>query len=558
MATTNSLTVESELLGTLQLPDPQPVVTIQEPKFKRRCYACRYRLRWVPSKGASLVLVWTLLVSISFGSLDNLFTEFLVIFTEHENFLSSVNFLPYIPWFVFALLSGWIADRRFGNHTMVRVGVVVSFLASILATVLQLTVGEHIDELHTAVYIIYTLIHCFGFAGRAMILVTSVQLGLDQMPEANSVNITSFIAWFVACLYAGNWINSLFSTVLVDCWTLDPVNSKKILTFLSAVPLAIVLCSDCLLTGDWFIKGIKCSQSSKILFQVLKFAKQHKAPLYRSALTYWEESIPSRLDLGKTKYGGPFTTEQVENVKTMFRIFVLSLSFGFVFTSFYLSQQFVYVKDFDSTILANHNCTLVTIRSFTYETSLWVLGGIIIYEFLIYPFAVPIIPSSLKRIGATSFFTIVVNGISLLFAVVDFVYKAEVTDPYDADWFWILQSVISAPLKIILLTSAIEFVCAQSPYNMKGLMIGYMWSEYYISNIIANILAGILHTRCDGDKCSVIYSSVATFWSIIGFVLICLLAHWYKRRVRDDISTPQRWVEEAYDRYLDQEEKSPQ
>ena len=53
-------------------------------------------------------------------------------------FITYLNFLPYIPWFVFALLSDWIADRRFGNHTMVRVGVVVSFLASILATVLQL------------------------------------------------------------------------------------------------------------------------------------------------------------------------------------------------------------------------------------------------------------------------------------------------------------------------------------------------------------------------------------------------------------------------------------
>ena len=241
----------------------------------------------------------------------------------------------------------------------------------------------------------------------------------------------------------------------------------------------------------------------------------------------------------------------------MFRIIILSLSFGFIFTSFYLSQQFVYVGDFDSTILANHNCMPVMIRSLTYETSLWVLGGIIIYEFAIYPFAVPIIPSSLKRIGATSFFTIVINGLSLLFAVLDYVHKTEVTDPYDTDWFWILQSLISAPLKIILLTSAIEFVCAQSPYNMKGLMIGYMWSEYYMSNIFANIVAGIMHTLCKGDKCSVIYSSVATFWSIVGFVLICLLARWYKRRVRDDIATPHKWAEDVYDRYLDQEEKSP-
>ena len=198
--------------------------------------------------------------------------------------------------------------------------------------------------------------------------------------------------------------------------------------------------------------------------------------------------LDPRIDVGKTKYGGPFTTEQVEDVKTVFRMFTLSLSFGFIFTSLYFFQQFVFVGDSNSAFLENQDCQQVMLRSFTYETSLWVVGGIAVYEFAIYPFAMPIIPSSLKRIGATTFFVIVVNGLSLMFTVIDYVYKSALTE---TDWFWILQSLIVAPLKISLLTSAIEFVCAQSPYNMKGLMIGYMWSEYYISNIIANILAAL-------------------------------------------------------------------
>ena len=571
-AISKSLTTNnSDLLGTLELPDPPPRVDFQEPQFKRRCYDCRYRLRWVPSKGASLVLVWTLLVSISFGSLDNLLTGFLSK-DVHGSFepITYTNFLPYIPWFVFALLSGWIADSKFGNYTMVKVGFVVSFLASILASVLYLTTTQSILSMPTRIdytyfsNIVYSFVHCLGFAGRAMILVTSVQLGLDQMPEANSANITSFIAWFVACLYAGNWINSVLSRALTDClkliMTIDSDISNQLFSLVSVVPLAIALCSDSLLTESWLIKDIECPKSSKIIYEVLKFAKQHKFPVNRSALTYWEESLPTRVDFGKSKYGGPFTTEQVEDVKTMFRMITLSISFGFIFTSFYLFQQFVYVGDFNATVLhyatTNEGCVPVMVHSFAYETSFWVVGGIIIYEFAIYPFAMPIIPSSLKRIGATSFFMIVVNGLFLLFAVID--NESNITDPNNTHWIWIIQSLISAPLKISLLTSSIEFVCAQSPYNMKGLMIGYMWSEYYISNIIANIVASILNTLCDNDKCSVIYSSVATFWSIIGFVLFCLLARWYKRRVRDDIPTPHRWAEEAYDRYLTQEENLPQ
>ncbi len=59
------------------------------------------------------------------------------------------------------------------------------------------------------VYVV-SVLYCLGgilfiVAGVAC-LVTSLQLGLDQMPDASSSNITSFIAWFVFSIYAGVWI----------------------------------------------------------------------------------------------------------------------------------------------------------------------------------------------------------------------------------------------------------------------------------------------------------------------------------------------------------------
>ena len=53
----------------------------------------------------------------------------------------------------------------------------------------------------------------------------------------------------------------------------------------------------------------------KLIIKVLKYVRKNKYLSNRSALTYWERNYPSRLDLGKEKYGGPFTEEQVENVK---------------------------------------------------------------------------------------------------------------------------------------------------------------------------------------------------------------------------------------------------
>ena len=56
----------------------------------------------------------------------------------------------------------------------------------------------------------------------------------------------------------------------------------------------------------------------KLIAKVLNYARKNKYPRNHSALTYWEECAPSQLDLGKDKYGGPFTEEEVEDVKTFF------------------------------------------------------------------------------------------------------------------------------------------------------------------------------------------------------------------------------------------------
>ena len=53
-----------------------------------------------------------------------------------------------------------------------------------------------------------------------------------------------------------------------------------------------------------------------------------------SALTYIDEEEPSRLDYGKHKFGGPFTEEEVEDVKTILRMlaFFVIISIGYVFS----------------------------------------------------------------------------------------------------------------------------------------------------------------------------------------------------------------------------------
>ena len=56
----------------------------------------------------------------------------------------------------------------------------------------------------------------------------------------------------------------------------------------------------------WFLIESGFKNPYRLVYRVIKFASEHKNPIHRSAFTYCEDELPSRLDLGKEKYGGPF------------------------------------------------------------------------------------------------------------------------------------------------------------------------------------------------------------------------------------------------------------
>ena len=103
----------------------------------------------------------------------------------------------------------------------------------------------------------------------------------------------------------------------------------------------IISCWKC----HWFYSEPGRHNPYIAVFKVLYFARKHKHPLQRSAFTYGDNHIPSRIDFAMERYGGPFTTEQVENVKTLLRILLLLLALGPVYVlqvpaSFYFFPLF--------------------------------------------------------------------------------------------------------------------------------------------------------------------------------------------------------------------------
>ena len=75
----------------------------------------------------------------------------------------------------------------------------------------------------------------------------------------------------------------------------------------------------------WFCRpsSHKVTNPIKLIIQVLNYTRKHSYPERRSAFTYIDEEQPTRMDYGKEKFGGPFTEEEVEDVKTVLRLIPL-------------------------------------------------------------------------------------------------------------------------------------------------------------------------------------------------------------------------------------------
>ncbi len=87
---------------------------------------------------------------------------------------------------------------------------------------------------------------------------------------------------------------------------------------------------------------------------------------------------------------------------------------------------------------------------------------------------------------------------------------------------------------------------------MRGLLQGYLWCIVIFSILIVDLI-NFEKSHFSKDLLALvmlIYSSVAFAVTLVGLVLFCLLARWYKRRERDDIVSVHTLVEEVYDRYL--------
>ena len=508
---------------------------------------CKCRVRWFSSKGAFLVLLWTLLNLVACMFLFQVVLS-VAQAVDDSSYSSQLLFfiIPLSVSMLSAPLSAWLADAKFGNYKVFKVSSVLLFISAVINCLL-LILEELVWERSFVLKWIHLLLgsSLFVVSGCAC-FVTALPLGLDQMPDASSSSITSYIAWFVCSIFCGGLLFEVLDSLGKNC-----LNDKRVyiaLALISSLCMGIVLVSNFLYSPKWLIIEPKSPQSLKTIYQVLKFAAKHKAPLNRSALTYWEEDVPLRMDLGKLKYGGPFTTEQVEDVKTILSL--LAIALPLLFLSFSLMLDINISNNNFPDINFNICSTQVFLHKLPYSSSLYGIFGTFAYEFVIFPVARNRLPSILRRISSVPLLMIL---FSLTCIVLTLVLNVLHFSKARTEWMMhLLLHSTNGLLSQVLLTSELEFMCAQSPYNMRGLLVSLAVPPFmlYIGAVGWSVGYNLVHKVCTQLWCYLLPFLVKISLAIIGFILFHVVARWYKMRVRDEDYSPQRVVEEVYDRYL--------
>ena len=168
-----------------------------------------------------------------------------------------------------------LADIYLGRYKVIQYSMRLLWIAMIVSNTI-IAVQNYVGSVS------YTLIVFIivGEAGSAGILVNSLQFGIDQLTDASSSEIMSYISWYVwNCILA-------ISTGII--FTKSFPHYIPLLYFLLPLLCTLSILSDCCFK-HWLVKEPVTNNPLKLIHQVLKYAVKNKYPRLRSAFTYWED-----------------------------------------------------------------------------------------------------------------------------------------------------------------------------------------------------------------------------------------------------------------------------
>ena len=244
--------------------------------FSERLKICcepKYQPRKLKNKGAVLVLVWNFLATTVYYYLY--YKTFIP-----ETFCPTCFQSVLLPTGIVVLFAGWLADVYVERYKVLQWSIIIMWISSLL-----LTTTFVVEKIVTFTNY-YQLVFLFSLGiGYGMFQANIIQFGIDQLTDASTDEIVSFINWYAWSHISSATIINFVSTCTSPQYSfLAPL---MLCVALSIGAISLFLCNKVL------IKEPVTKNPFKLIYRVLKYALKHKYARQRSAFTYCEDYVPS-------------------------------------------------------------------------------------------------------------------------------------------------------------------------------------------------------------------------------------------------------------------------
>ncbi len=417
--------------------------------------------------------------------------------------------------YIFYPVAGLVGGVCWSKYKMMVAGTILSFSGLILGTSFLVLVtfkdctetGCSIDISTYAMALVSAGMFIYLF-GLGMFEANAIQFGVDQLQFASNEKLRIFINWYFWHCYISKMIN-IGVAIAIQFFHFRLIG--KIAFVVPAFLIGIVLVSSfiyCFATSqihDYLHIEPLAGHSNPVthIYRVLKFVLKHNKPVCRSAFTYGE--TPSRMDYAKERFGGIFTTDQVEDVKAFCRILILLLTlFGLAFQS-------------DSSGYFSLFCIQYIV------IGVWVP----IHMLVIRPCCVKSTNESRRTI-----FPKIQLGLLLTVAynLIMLINNFKFWNPFEP-----LAAILYGCSLVLVFLSTLEFILAQAPRSMQGLLIG-LWYAYQSLSVVFYFISWYITFY---KRQRYLYA-VSTLLSILSLLLFQCVSSWYKYRQRNEYTDVNR------------------
>jgi len=527
---------------------------------KLRCFLSTWGRRYcrthkcIASKAALLVIVWSFITTLLYYHLYHSLDMEVYNITKDSSHLSHFG-IKAVTFLLFPL-AGFLADNKFGRFNVMIVNLGLMVVAFLLLSFLLL----FLNEMHLDFYIVNGVMCLFSLVPFIFVNANIIQFGLDQLHDSPADHQSLFIHWHVCVWFAGSSVSKL-QVKLGSVYSTLSLNMAAVVLLLLTLMLAIY-------KKKWFLMNSAQINPYKLVYRVTRFACKHTTPLMRSAFTYCEDDIPSGLDLGKRKYGGPYTTEQVEDVKTFYEILKIIVATG---------PSFILATASKTSIILSH--VRVSGYPTIIETVLLEKGllspllsvlQIPVYVCLIRPFVHLHIPRMLTRTG-------IGMALLLLSLLCELAMVSTIQTKYGSpvncrsrnessgalfvqlnsselatEHYFLAANGFIISLSDLLLTVALyEFICSQSPHSMKGLLIGLTFASQGIFQGVGTvvIVPFLIADNQPFFRCWMYFYLVSIGLGAVFVAVYMCVARTYRFRQRDELCHIYRYAEEYYSKF---------